>query len=49
MAWATGFLIAPLVGTRLLVLGAPALWLACAALWGRRHWPNWPSRTGSHS
>ncbi|SER12883.1 Predicted arabinose efflux permease, MFS family [Streptomyces sp. yr375] len=32
MAWGTGFLIAPLVGTRLLVAGAPALWLTCAVL-----------------
>lgn len=34
MAWGTGFLIAPLVGTRLLAIGAPALWLTCAALCG---------------
>ncbi|MHC5699881.1 MDR family MFS transporter [Streptomyces tirandamycinicus] len=32
MAWGTGFLIAPVVGTRLLVIGAPVLWLSCAAL-----------------
>ncbi|MFF2809829.1 MDR family MFS transporter [Streptomyces sp. NPDC058000] len=32
MAWGTGFLIAPVVGTRLLVIGPSALWLSCAAL-----------------
>ncbi|MFD8545379.1 MFS transporter [Streptomyces sp. NPDC059649] len=32
MAWGTGFLIAPVIGTRLLALGSPALWLTCAAL-----------------
>ncbi|PJN39062.1 MFS transporter [Streptomyces sp. CB02959] len=32
MAWGTGFLIAPLVGTRLLVIGPTPLWLSCAAL-----------------
>ncbi|MGW1375989.1 MFS transporter [Streptomyces sp. NPDC002446] len=32
MAWGTGFLIAPIVGTRLLVLGPTTLWLACATL-----------------
>jgi MFS family permease len=32
MAWGTGFLIAPLAGPRLLAVGAPALWLSCAAL-----------------
>ncbi|MFC8918080.1 MDR family MFS transporter [Streptomyces sp. NPDC057116] len=32
MAWGTGFLVAPVVGTRLLVVGAPVLWLSCAAL-----------------
>lgn len=31
-AWGAGYLLAPLGGTRLLVLGAPVLWLACAAL-----------------
>lgn len=32
MAWGTGFLIAPIVGTRLLVIGSTTLWLTCAAL-----------------
>ncbi|MFE0376898.1 MDR family MFS transporter [Streptomyces inhibens] len=32
MAWGTGFLIAPIAGTRLLVIGSTALWLSCAAL-----------------
>ncbi|MEU2363472.1 MDR family MFS transporter [Streptomyces noursei] len=32
MAWGTGFLIAPVVGTRLLVVGPTVLWLSCAAL-----------------
>ncbi|MFI5972740.1 MFS transporter [Streptomyces sp. NPDC051452] len=32
MAWGTGFLLAPLVGTRLLADGAPVLWLCCAGL-----------------
>lgn len=32
MAWGTGFLIAPIVGTRLLVVGPATLWLTCAAL-----------------
>ncbi|MFG2810364.1 MFS transporter [Streptomyces massasporeus] len=32
MAWGTGFLIAPLAGTRLLSAGATALWSSCAAL-----------------
>ncbi|MCK7622632.1 MFS transporter [Streptomyces sp. RS10V-4] len=32
MAWGTGFLIAPVAGTRLLALGPAALWLSCAAL-----------------
>ncbi|MFE3323280.1 MDR family MFS transporter [Streptomyces sp. NPDC059176] len=32
MAWGTGFLVAPVVGTRLLAVGAPVLWLSCAAL-----------------
>ncbi|MFJ9850466.1 MDR family MFS transporter [Streptomyces sp. NPDC101150] len=32
MAWGTGFLIAPVVGTRLLATGATPLWLSCAAL-----------------
>ncbi|GAA5075117.1 MFS transporter [Streptomyces similanensis] len=32
MAWGTGFLIAPLAGTRLLAVGATVLWLSCAAL-----------------
>ncbi|MFJ9406882.1 MDR family MFS transporter [Streptomyces sp. NPDC101393] len=32
MAWGTGFLIAPLVGTRLLDIGSTLLWLSCAAL-----------------
>ncbi|MFG2396251.1 MDR family MFS transporter [Streptomyces lydicus] len=32
MAWGTGFLIAPLAGTRLLTLGSTTLWLTCAAL-----------------
>ncbi|UKY48336.1 MFS transporter [Streptomyces inhibens] len=32
MAWGTGFLIAPIAGTRLLVIGSTTLWLSCAAL-----------------
>ncbi|MFJ6662888.1 MDR family MFS transporter [Streptomyces sp. NPDC091383] len=32
MAWGTGFLIAPLAGTRLLAVGSTVLWLSCAAL-----------------
>ncbi|MCQ4081087.1 MFS transporter [Streptomyces sp. RB6PN25] len=32
MAWGTGFLIAPVVGTRLLAIGAPVLWYGCIAL-----------------
>ncbi|MER5880428.1 MFS transporter [Streptomyces sp. NPDC001910] len=32
MAWGTGFLLAPLAGTRLFVVGAPVLWLSCAGL-----------------
>ncbi|MEU2618162.1 MFS transporter [Streptomyces sp. NPDC007157] len=32
MAWGTGFLIAPIIGTRLLVIGSTPLWLTCAAL-----------------
>ncbi|KUL37923.1 MFS transporter [Streptomyces sp. NRRL F-4489] len=32
MAWGTGFLIAPVAGTRLLALGPVPLWLSCAAL-----------------
>ncbi|MGW1987554.1 MFS transporter [Streptomyces collinus] len=32
MAWGAGFLLAPLVGTRLLAGGAPVLWLSCAGL-----------------
>ncbi|MFG2892542.1 MFS transporter [Streptomyces sp. NPDC048248] len=32
MAWGTGFLIAPIVGTRLLVVGSTTLWLSCTAL-----------------
>ncbi|MEU9119868.1 MFS transporter [Streptomyces sp. NPDC048506] len=32
MAWGTGFLIAPVVGTRLLAVDPTALWLTCAAL-----------------
>ncbi|MFE0644610.1 MFS transporter [Streptomyces sp. NPDC058877] len=32
MAWGTGFLIAPLLGTRLLAAGSTVLWPACAAL-----------------
>jgi MFS family permease len=32
IAWSGGFLLAPLVGTRLLADGAAALWLSCAAL-----------------
>ncbi|MBO2446243.1 MFS transporter [Actinomadura barringtoniae] len=32
MAWSAGFLLAPLGGTRLLEIGAPALWLTCGAL-----------------
>ena len=32
IAWSGGFLLAPLVGTRLLAVGAPVLWLSCAAL-----------------
>ncbi|MGW6270779.1 MFS transporter [Streptomyces sp. NPDC055060] len=31
MAWGTGFLIAPLAGTRLLSVGPAVLWLSCAA------------------
>ncbi|MGD3110812.1 MFS transporter [Streptomyces sp. YGL11-2] len=32
MAWGTGFLIAPVAGTRLLVIGTTTLWLSCTAL-----------------
>ncbi|MEU5881601.1 MFS transporter [Spirillospora sp. NPDC047279] len=32
MAWSGGFLLAPLGGTQLLAVGAPALWLTCLAL-----------------
>ncbi|HEY7489326.1 MAG TPA: MFS transporter [Streptosporangiaceae bacterium] len=32
IAWSGGFLLAPLIGTRLLAVGAPVLWLTCAAL-----------------
>jgi MFS family permease len=32
MAWSVGFLLAPLAGTWLLAIGAPVLWLSCAAL-----------------
>ncbi|MDL4771253.1 MFS transporter [Spirillospora sp. NBC_01491] len=32
IAWSGGFLLAPLGGTQLLRLGAPVLWLSCAAL-----------------
>ncbi|MFI9048314.1 MDR family MFS transporter [Streptomyces sp. NPDC053427] len=32
MAWGTGFLIAPVIGTRLLDTGSTPLWLTCAAL-----------------
>ncbi|MFI8219868.1 MFS transporter [Streptomyces sp. NPDC085932] len=32
MAWGTGFLIAPLLGTRLLGIGSTVLWLSCTAL-----------------
>ncbi|WP_019630924.1 MDR family MFS transporter [Actinomadura atramentaria] len=32
VAWSGGYLLAPLGGTQLLRLGAPALWLACGAL-----------------
>jgi MFS family permease len=32
IAWSGGFLLAPLVGTRLLAQGAPVLWLSCAVL-----------------
>ena len=31
-AWGAGYLLAPLGGTRLLVHGAPVLWLTCSAL-----------------
>jgi MFS family permease len=31
-SWALGYLLAPLGGTRLLVLGAPVLWLSCSGL-----------------
>jgi MFS family permease len=31
-AWGAGYLLAPLGGTRLLVLGAPVLWLTCGGL-----------------
>lgn len=31
-AWSLGYLLAPLGGTRLLVLGAPVLWLTCSGL-----------------
>lgn len=31
-AWGAGYLLAPLGGSRLLVLGAPVLWLTCAGL-----------------
>jgi MFS family permease len=31
-AWGAGYLLAPLGGTRLLVLGAPVLWLTCCGL-----------------
>jgi MFS family permease len=31
-AWGAGYLLAPLGGTRLLVLGAPVLWLTCLGL-----------------
>jgi MFS family permease len=31
-AWGAGYLLAPLGGTRLLVLGAPVLWLTCSGL-----------------
>jgi MFS family permease len=31
-AWGAGYLLAPLGGTRLLVLGAPVLWLTCFGL-----------------
>jgi MFS family permease len=33
-AWGAGYLLAPLGGTRLLVLGAPVLWLTCSGLCG---------------
>ncbi|WP_119729624.1 MDR family MFS transporter [Thermomonospora amylolytica] len=32
VAWSGGFLLAPLGGTRLLEVGAPVLWLTCAAI-----------------
>jgi MFS family permease len=32
IAWSGGFLLAPLIGTRLLAAGAPVLWLSCAVL-----------------
>ena len=31
-AWGAGYLLAPLGGTHLLVLGAPVLWLTCAGM-----------------
>lgn len=33
-SWSGGFLLAPIGGTRLLEIGAPALWLTCAAVCG---------------
>jgi MFS family permease len=32
IAWSGGFLLAPIIGTWLLALGAPVLWSSCAAL-----------------
>ncbi|WP_405782646.1 MDR family MFS transporter [Streptomyces sp. NBC_00859] len=32
MAWGTGFLLAPVAGTRLLLVGTTTLWLTCACL-----------------
>ncbi|SEF44385.1 Predicted arabinose efflux permease, MFS family [Thermomonospora echinospora] len=32
VSWSGGFLLAPLIGTRLLEAGAPVLWLTCAAV-----------------
>ncbi|REE99472.1 MDR family MFS transporter [Thermomonospora umbrina] len=32
VSWSGGFLLAPLVGMRLLAIGAPALWLTCAGV-----------------
>lgn len=32
VAWSGGFLLAPMYGTRLLEIGAPALWLTCAGI-----------------